>query len=155
MKKLNVLVSLVMALMLVSNLFAQEEISNEDLRKYALMSEVITLMKKDISLEVNQMIKNQEGMTGKRYSELAKANGDEAKLAELEAKDFEIQFLQLVKDLKEKRIAAIKTVNQQLATKMVGDKGKLYKKIKSELASNTELKESYDQIVASIRMENQ
>jgi len=155
MKKLNVLLSLVMSLMLVGNLSAQEEISNEDLRKYALMSEVITLMKKDISLEVNQMIKNQEGMTGKRYSELAKAKGDETKLAELEAKEFEIQFLQLMNDLKEKRITAIKTVNQQLATKMVGDKGKLYKKIKNELTSNTELKERYDQIVASIRMENQ
>ena len=50
---------------------------------------------------------------------------------------------------------AIKTVNQELATKMVGNKGKVYKAIKSSLKEDADLKARYDQIVASIRMENQ
>ena len=132
--------------------YAQDNgISEEDLRKYAILSEVIDLMKKDLSAEVNNMIKSQEGMTGKRYKELSATKGDEAKLAEIEAKDFEIQFLKLVDDLKKERTSAIKLVNQELATKMIGDRGKTYKSIKAELSSNAELKAQYDQIVSGLK----
>lgn len=128
-----------------------EEITNEDLRKYALLSEVVDLMKKDISVMVNGLIKNQEGMSGKRFKELLSAKGDNAKYDALGAKEFEIKFMALVAEKQSKRIDAIKTVNQELATKMVGDSGKTYKKIKSALAGDTDLKARYDQIVASLK----
>lgn len=135
---------------------AQEnEITDEDLRKYALMSEVIDLMKKDISIELNAMIKSQEGMTGARYKELAATKGDEAKLAAIGAKDFEIQFIALVDDLKDTRTEAIKSVNQELATKMVGDKGRTYKAIKAALEEDPDIKSRYDQIAASISSETE
>jgi len=136
-----------------TNLKAQDEITDDQLRKYALMSEVITLMKKDISIELNKLIKAQEGMTGSRYMELAATKGDEAKLAEIGAKDYEKQFLGIIEDLKASRTEAIKSVNSDLATKMVGDKGKVYKRIKSELGTNTDLKARYDQILATIKMD--
>jgi len=143
---------LVIGLLFSSSIIAQDnEITSKDLRKYALLNEVITLMKKDISVEVNGMIKSQDGMTGQRYKELAGTKGDEAKLAEIEAKDYEIKFLELVTDLKNKRTDAIKMVNQELATKMVGNRGKTYKSIKAELKSNAELKAQYDEIVASLQ----
>lgn len=146
----------ILGLMLAKPAIAQDDqFTDKDLRKYALMSEVIDLMKKDISIELNAMIKSQEGMTGARYKELAATKGDKAKLAEVGAKEFEIQFIGLVDDLKAKRTAAIKTVNQELATKMVGDKGKTYKAIKAALKEDSDLKSRYDQILASIRMENQ
>jgi len=138
-----------------TNLKAQDEITDDQLRKYALMSEVITLMKKDISIELNKLIKAQEGMTGTRYKELAATKGDSAKLAEVGAKDFEKQFWGIIEALKASRTEAIKSVNSDLATKMVGDKGKVYKRIKSELGTNTDLKARYDQILATIKMENQ
>ncbi len=128
------------------------EITDEDLWKYALLNEVVDQMKKDISTAINDMIANQEGIDGKRYVELSKAKGDEGKLAELEATDFEKQFLQLVDDEKAKRIDAIKTVNQELATKMVGDKGKTYKAIKSALSSDEEVKARYDGILQKIQL---
>jgi len=157
MKIFNTLWAMViLGLMLSAPAMAQdEEITDSDLHKYALLSEVIDLMKKDISIELNGMIKNQEGMTGTRYKELAATKGDEAKLAEIEAKEFEIQFIGLFDDLKSKRTVAIKTVNQELATKMVGNKGKTYKAIKAALKENADLKARYDQVLASIRMENQ
>ncbi len=151
MKKLK---ALFFALVLMTgSVYAQEDggITDEELWKYALMTEVIEQMKKDINTAINEMIKNQEGIDGKRYLELAKTKGDAAKLAEIEATDFEKEFLQLVEDEKEKRIDAIKTVNQELATKMVGDQGRTYKAIKEALDSDAELKSKYEALQNQIR----
>ena len=147
---------LVVSMFLVGSFsaFAQEEISDEDLYKYALLEQVVDYMKKDISKAINGMIKNQEGIDGKRYKELAGAKGDEAKLAEMNATDFEKQFLTLVDEEKAKRIDAIKVVNQELATKMVGDRGTLYKSIKDALKADADLKARYDAIKANLQMQS-
>ena len=133
--------------------FAQDEITDDDLRKYAILSEAIDYMKKDISIELNKMIKAQEGMTGQRYKELASAKGDEAKLDAMEAKDYEKQFIALVDELMEDRKEAIKAVNSDLATKMVGDKGKIYLQIKADLETDEALKARYEAILAQFQGE--
>lgn len=130
---------------------AQDEITDTDLRKFAILSTAVDYMKKDISVELNKMIKAQEGMTGQRYKELASAKGDESKLDAMEAKDFEKQFMALVTKMMDDRKEAIKTVNSELATKMVGDKGKTYKKIKAELKVDEALKARYDAILAQVK----
>jgi len=133
-----------------NTVMAQDEISDNNLRKYAVLSQAIDYMKKDISIELNKMIKAQEGMTGKRYKELAATKGDEAKLTAIEAKSYEKQFLALTTKLKEDRTASIKKVNSELATKMVGDKGKIYKKIKAALKTDEALKARYEAILAQV-----
>lgn len=133
--------------------FAQDEITDDDLRKYAILSEAIDYMKKDISIELNKMIKAQEGMTGQRYKELASAKGDEAKLDAMEAKDYEKQFIALVDELMEDRKEAIKAVNSDLATKMVGDKGKVYLQIKADLETDDALKARYEAILSQVKGE--
>jgi len=147
-------VTLLMALISLAS-FAQDnqEITDKQLWKYALMQEVVDVMKKDISIELNKMIKSQEGMTGQRYKELASTKGDTDKLAAIEAKDWELQFFNLTTTLKDDRTDAIKTVNSLMATKMVGNKGKTYKAIKAQLKADTELKSRYDTIVASMKAE--
>ena len=147
--------ALLFMMILSSTVFAQEtdEITDEQLWKYALLEEVIDQMKKDISAELNQIIKAQEGMTGQRYKELDSANGDADKLAAIEAKDWEIQFLGNIDEMKNDRIASIKSVNSDLATKMVGDRGKIYKMIKEQLKSNDELAGRYKAIRESIQAE--
>ena len=150
--KFTLLTFLLFSIVSFAQVKAQDgEITDEALRKYALLSEVVDLMKKDISVMVNGMIKSQEGMTGKRFKELQAAKGDKAKYEAMGAKEFEIKFMELVAKKQSERIDAIKTVNQALATKMVGDNGKLYKKIRSELSSNADLKAKYDQIVAGLK----
>ena len=145
-------IALLLAVTITGQLQAQEEeITDEQLRRYALLTEVIDLMKKDISVEVNKMIKNQEGMTGKRYVELSKTKGDEAKLTELNTTDFEKQFLALVDNLKTERTDAIKSVNSSVATKMIGNKGKTYKAIKAALKEDPAIKERFDTILAQLR----
>jgi len=127
-----------------------QDITDEQLYKYALLNTVVDEMKAEISSVVNDMIKNQEGIDGNRYVELSKAKGDEAKLAELNANDFEKKFLDLVEKEKNERIEDLKTVNSILATKMLGDGGKVYKSIKSALKSDEELSARYDQIKADL-----
>ncbi len=154
MKRLSMLA---MSALLIGALFtkvqAQDaEITDEQLRRYAMLQEVVTAMKKDISTELNAMIKAQDGMTGKRYKELAATKGDAGKLEEIGAKDFEIKFLELTDKMKNERTESIKTVNSAIATKMIGDRGKVYKKIKDALSSDTELKARYDAIVARLQL---
>ena len=141
----------IMISVLAGNLvLAQDEIADSDLRKYAVLSQSIEFMKKDISIELNKMIKAQEGMTGQRYKELAATKGDQAKLAAIDAKDYEKQFIELVDKLKEERKASMKQVNSELATKMVGNKGKTYKKIKAELKTDEALNARYEVILAQV-----
>jgi len=141
-----------MGLIVSLNAVAQDdEITNDQLRRYALLQEVIDIMKKEISVELNDMIKAQDGMTGARYKELASTKGDEGKMAEIDAKDFEKQFYQLTEDMKNERIEAIKVVNQELATKMLGERGKVYKRISDALDSDADVKTRYDAIVAELK----
>lgn len=151
MKGFKMLIVTIIISVFAGNLaIAQDEITDSDLRKYAILSQSIEFMKKDISIELNKMIKAQEGMSGKRYKELAATKGDEAKLAAIEAKDYEKQFIALVNKMMDQRKASIKSVNSDLATKMVGNKGKIYKKIKAELKTDEALSARYDLILAQV-----
>lgn len=151
MRGVKMLIMLMVISVMATNVtYAQDEVTDIDLRKYAILMQAVDFMKKDISIELNKMIKAQEGMTGQRYKELAATKGDDAKLADIGAKDFEKQFLDLANKMKDDRIASIKSVNSELATKMVGDKGKLYKKIKADLKADEALKARYDAILAEV-----
>ena len=155
MKKLSYLF-VAFALIIAGNstAVAQDgEISNENLRRYALMMEVVDAMKQEISDITNEMIKNQEGMTGKRYMELASAKGDAAKLDAMGAKDFEKKFMELITKQQDERKEAISEVVQILATKMLPDGGKTYKAIKSGLSSDEALKARYESIVTKMKLE--
>jgi hypothetical protein len=152
MRKISLMLTGVFMMLLSANVVqAQDgEISNENLRRYALMMEVVEAMKQEISDNTNQMIKDQEGMTGQRYLELAKAGGDAAKLDAMEAKDFEKKFMEIVTNMQEERKEAISSVVQVLATKMLPEGGKKYKEIKEALSSNEEVKARYEAIQQQI-----
>lgn len=126
-------------LLVFTSVSFSQQITDEQVWKYALMTEVVDQMKADLSKEVNEMIRNQEGMTGQRYLELA----DGATPAD----DFEKQFMETVNQLKQRRIEAIKSVNSDLATKMLGG-ADVYKAVKS--AVKGEMKAKYDAYRAQI-----
>ena len=73
--------------------------------------------------------------------------------AVVEAKEWEVQFLSLVTNLKDDRTDAIKTVNSLMATKMVGNRGKIYKAIKAQLKTDTALNGRYESIVVGMKAE--
>lgn len=153
MRKFNYLFAALLLLFVGNAAVAQEEISDEDLRRYALMMEVVDAMKAEISDLTNEMIRNQEGMDGKRYMELSKANGDAAKLDAMGAKDYEKKFMEVVTQMQEERKEAISEVVQILATKMLPDGGKTYKAIKSGLSSDDALKARYEKIASKMKLE--
>jgi hypothetical protein len=99
-----------------------EEITDTDLYNYALLQQVLDQMKGATSDAVQNLIDQQEGFTVKRYQELASGGDDEAKLKQLGANDFEVQFMGLIVKEKSKRESAIKEVYSTLASKMVGVK---------------------------------
>ncbi len=150
--KINVLLTTCFVMLLGTVASAQDEVTDDQLRKYALMMEVIDAMKSEISVLTNDMIKNQEGIDGKRYKELAKAGGDAAKLDGLGAKEFEKKFMMLIYEKQEERKDAIKQVNQILATKMLSNGGKSYKAIKAALKSDEAVKTRYEEIAKSLEL---
>ena len=121
-----------------------EEVSDENLRRYAILMETVDAMKSEISVTLNEMIKNQEGMSGKRFSELSKGEGEPAS-------EFEQKFMDTIEEMKKERIEAIKEVNQLLATKMLPDGGKTYKAIKEAISSDENVKARYEAILAKIQ----
>jgi len=119
------------------------EITDENLRRYALLSEVVDIMKGDIKSKTSELVKNQDGMTGKRFNELRKSMDG--------AKEWEVKFMDLIAKKKADGIESIKMANQVLASKMVG--GKMYKQIKSELKTNEDLKSRYEAIATKLKPE--
>jgi len=149
MRKINLFFVALFSVLSVTFANAQEEtdyLTDENLRRYAVMTEAIDAMKAEISVVLNDMIKNQDGIDGKRYSELAKGEGEAAS-------EFETKFMEKIEEMKKDRIEDIKTVNQILATKMLPDGGKAYKAIKTAISSDEEVKARYEAILAQVQLE--
>ncbi len=151
MKGIKMLTMLLLVMVMAGNrVMAQDEIVDSDLRKYAVLNLTINYMKKDISIELNKLIKAQEGFTGSRYKELSAAKGDETKLADAGVTEFEIKVLANISKMVDGRKDAIKETNSTLAKKMVGNNGKTYKKIKEALKEDEGLKARYEAILAEV-----
>ena len=75
-------------------------------------------------------------------------------MKEINAQEFEIKFFQLTEEMKNDRIEAIKLVNQELATKMIGGRGKVHKAIREALEKDAELKARYEAILADVKDPN-
>jgi pantothenate synthetase len=132
-----------------TNVQAQdEEIKDKDLYNYALLMQVVDQMKAEVNIAATEMISNQNGFDVKRYMELRDGGNDAAKLTELGANEFEVKFMTMIVKEQDDRKESIKEALTILASKMVGVKE--YKAVKSALASDTELKAKYDEIVARI-----
>lgn len=154
MKKFNFLAALILLLSAGNAVVAQDQASDEDyltdenLRRYAMIMEIKDGMVAEISDVTNEMIKEQEGMDGKRYMELSKGEGEPAK-------EYEQKFMDAVEKMKNERVEDIKTVNQILATKLLPDGGRAYKAIKSALQSNEEVKARYQKIEAQLKLQDE
>ena len=105
MKK-NILL-FVFALFAVTSLHAQsdaatqEQVTDEELEKYAVTMDSINDMKQSLLEEITEMVKSNESITNARYNELSKIADDEAALAEAKATPEEIAFIKEVAAKKE------------------------------------------------------
>lgn len=134
--------TLMLALFLVGFGYTQvkaQDISDEDLKNYAIMEMAVESITSQISPEVNSMIEQQEGMTGQRFQELQKGTGEPAK-------DWEKKFMDVVNKQIDKKKKAAGDVLKLLAMNSVGSEK--YKEIKTKLSSDASLKARYDAITA-------
>ncbi len=88
---------------------AQGEISKEELTKYVDVMDSINVLKKEFNTKLNDMVKNNENLTAKRYNEIKKGTGAKPTEAEQKAYDEIVAAITAsTKDIQEKSQAMIK-----------------------------------------------
>jgi hypothetical protein len=127
---------------------AQSDISDEDLRKYAVTMDSVNGMKQTLLDEIANKVRNNIKIPVARYNELYKIIGDQAKLAEAKATPEEIAFVKEVTAFKDQGAAKINEKFQALAKDYVGVSK--FNKIKNSLATDNELKARYDAIFGEV-----
>ncbi|CAD5277900.1 MULTISPECIES: DUF4168 domain-containing protein [unclassified Imperialibacter] len=149
--KLMLMLAFVASLSLQSS-FAQDAdaVTDEELTQYATVMNKIDSMKEDLQVRYNEVIKNNELMDeGRRFLELKKAWGDDAKLAEISATDEEKAAYQGILDEYDNMVAEFKEVYPNLIKDDLG--AALYNKVRNAMKSDTELKTKYDELLASMQ----
>jgi hypothetical protein len=132
--------------------FAQDEVTEEELKKYAVVMDSIDNMKEDLIDSISAMVKNNEKVTAARYNELSKIINDETKLAEAEAKPEEIEAIKGILKYKEEQTGKIQETFKSLATEYVG--AAVYNKVKKALAENADTKAKYEALLAELNKED-
>lgn len=132
-----------------NSLFAQEEaITDEELNIYAVGMSKVDSIKTVVSAQYVQMIKDEVVLKG-RFNKMKKANGDEAKLAEIEATPEEIAAYNKIQE----SYATMKSDLKATSTEIIkGDIGaSIYNKVKKALKTDADLKTKYEAIVDSLK----
>jgi hypothetical protein len=132
--------------------FAQDEVTEEELKKYAVVMDSIDNMKEDLIDSISAMVKNNEKVTAARYNELSKIINDETKLTEAEAKPEEIEAIKGILKYKDEQTAKIQETFKALATEYVG--AAVYNKVKKALAENADTKAKYEALLAELNKED-
>jgi len=126
-----------------------QEVTDQDLRNYAIIELAKNSIIDGISPMVNELIEKQEGMTGQRFQELQGTDGDKAKLTAIEAQDWEIKFLDLVNKQIDKKKDAATEVVKLLASNAMG--AAAYKATKAAVTSNPDMKAKFEGYLASLQ----
>ncbi len=151
MKRLSQIVLATLMLALVAaNVKAQDDITDQDMKDYAIILMAQKSITDKISPYVNGLIEKQDGIDGNRYAALdAAAKGDVAKLP-ADATDFEKQFYQTIQTQVDKRKKAASAVVSNLARYSLG--GKKYNAMKKAYKSDADVKAKVDGFMAGLAM---
>ena len=125
-----------------------QDVTDKDLKNYAIIELAKTSITSTISPMVNDLIAKQEGMTGQRFQALQGTKGDQAKLTAIEALEWEIQFLDLVNKQIDKKKKAATDVVKLLASNAMG--ASTYKATKAAISSNPDMKAKYEGYITSL-----
>lgn len=128
--------------------FAQDQITDEELKKYAVTMDSINDMKESLLEEIGSMVKENDKITNARYNELSKIMSDEAKLKEAKATPEEIEFMKQVADKKNQGTTEINETFQAMAKEYIGASS--YNKVKKALATDPSLKSKYETLLQEL-----
>ena len=124
-----------------TSVYAQD-VTDEDLKNYAIIDLAKNSIVSGISPMVNDMIEKQEGMTGQRFQELKKGEGEPAE-------DWETQFVAVVNKQIDKKKKAATDVVKLLASNAMGATS--YKATKAAIKADPGMKAKFDGYVASLK----
>jgi hypothetical protein len=148
MKITKVLVPGLFVLLALGSKAQTAEITDEDLKKYAVTMDSVEAMQESLREIVAEAVRSNTVMPIPRYNELFKLTDDEAKLKEANATEEEIAFLKQIDDLRKVNIERINATYQTLAKDYVGLKA--FNAIRKSLQSDQELKARYDNVSKDI-----
>ena len=126
----------------------QDQITDEELQKYAVAMDSINDMKESLLEEISDIVKGDGKMTNARYNDLSKIANDPAKLAQAKATPEEIELLKKVAEKKNEGTVEINNTFKALAQDYVGASS--YNKIKKALATDSELKSKYEAMLQDL-----
>jgi len=119
-----------------------QDVTEEDVKNLAIIELAKNSITAGISPMVNDMIEKQEGMTGQRFQELQKGEGEAAQ-------EWETKFLAVVnKQIDKKKKAATDVVKLLAANAMGASK---YKAAKTAISSDADMKAKYEAFLASFQ----
>lgn len=136
----NLVLSL-LTLAICYTLQAQETVSDDELKKYAVAMDSVNDMKATLLTDIKVMVEKNEKITNTRYNELSKIINDDAKLKEANATEEEITFLREVNTFKTEGTAKITAAFQQLAKEYVG--AATFNKVKKALSADEAIRTRY------------
>lgn len=149
MKFIKVLIPCVMLFMAVeTRAQSSTEISDEDLKKYAVTMDSVAAMQQSLRDIVAETVRANTVMEISRYNELFKIADDSAKMKAANATAEEIAFLKQIDDLRKVNIERINASYQALAKDYVGLK--TFNAIRKSLQSDQTLKARYDKLSSDI-----
>ncbi len=153
MKKLTLLAFLMMGLLSL-NAYAQEateEVTEEELMKFAAMEDSVTAFYEMRNEEIFEMIKNHEVIEPARYNEIKGAWGDDAKLDGISITPEERDAYQGILD----SIEAVKQEVTELKVSLIKDDQVLgvptYNKVNKAYKADPEIKEKVDSLTAELK----
>lgn len=124
------------------------EISDDDLKKYAVTMDSVAGMQESLREIVAEVVRANTVMPVSRYNELFKIAEDQEKLKAANATPEEIAFLKQIDDLRKTNIERINATYQALAKDYVGLKA--FNAIRKSLQSDQQLKARYDNLSKDI-----
>jgi hypothetical protein len=123
-------------------------VSDEELMKYATATDSVNEMLANVRLDLTDMIKESNVMSGARYNELSKIVDDPSKLATVQATPEEIAFVKQVNTKRDEEMARVNTTYQALAKEYVT--GTTFNKVKKALANDPKVKKRYDSLMVEL-----
>lgn len=149
MKKLSKAVLAAILLAFISINVQAQDITDQDMKDYAVILLAQKSITDKISPMVNGLIEKQDGIDGNRYVELDKAAKGKVANLPADATDFEKQFYGLIQKQVSKKKKAAGTVVNTLAKNSLG--AKKYGAVKKAYKGDSDVKAKIDAMMSALK----
>jgi tellurite resistance protein len=150
MKKAIFLFSLIVSMNIV-RAQSSDIVSDEELRKYAIMMDSINTLTENIKNIITELVTKNPDISAARYNELSRLAGDSVKLKEAGATETELRALKKITEVRNQETNKLQEVLRTMATDYIG--AATYNKIRNALRTDSALKAKYEAMMAELRVQ--